>query len=466
MGQKLVNKFGIVVTLKCTPVTPSISRRSRGTPRACLGSEEEGKSCCGMLVTQAVSIRWFIIMIAFVGLCCTVVGTVLGAIKTHNSEYVTITLLMIGVGIVLITVSGVAWHLTSRDAPCRVMLGLSPAGVQGPMHAGESRRFMRMAPSFGRPHHPYAAMMYPEFQFRPPPPSYQASMQEYRLRLLLLDRATATHHPPYPHPPLGVASPPPIYRSAQHRTTTNTLGRESIYSHPPSYRSREGSISQNPDAGSTNTNPNPTVPPVHSRDPSCLSFLSHDSLYSTNSHDSRNRNRNTDGSITGSGALVANKDLVEVRSEEVLSPGDASKKEGEVLIASTSNNVCINSTSLNNQTNNIINNNNNNNNTLSNNNTLNRLGHNSQTNNNNRNAGRRDGNTVTIVQTTGSSQVIGNQSVIVTVSGDEAETSNGQNQRAGVRVSPRHQQAFNRPPQQHRPGNSRADAEISVLAHL
>ena len=35
-------------------------------------------------------------MIAFVGLCCTVVGTVLGAVKTHNSEYVTVTLLMIG----------------------------------------------------------------------------------------------------------------------------------------------------------------------------------------------------------------------------------------------------------------------------------------------------------------------------------------------------------------------------------
>lgn len=71
--------------------------RSRGSPRGppYLG-EEEAKSCCGLLVTQAVSIRWFIIMIAFVGLCCTVVGTVLGAVKTYNSEYVTITLLMIG----------------------------------------------------------------------------------------------------------------------------------------------------------------------------------------------------------------------------------------------------------------------------------------------------------------------------------------------------------------------------------
>lgn len=48
-------------------------------------------------------------------------------------------------------------------------------------------------------------MMYPEFEYRAPPPSYQASMQEYRLRLLLLDRQTNM-------PPV-TASPPPTYRS-------------------------------------------------------------------------------------------------------------------------------------------------------------------------------------------------------------------------------------------------------------
>ena len=39
--------------------------------------------------------------------------------------------------------------------------------------------------------------MYSDFNYRPPPPSYQASMQEYRLRLLLLDRG---------HPNLGTSS--------------------------------------------------------------------------------------------------------------------------------------------------------------------------------------------------------------------------------------------------------------------
>nr|CAD7429770.1 unnamed protein product [Timema monikensis] len=58
--------------------------------------EEEPKSCCGVVVTQTVSIRWFIVMIAFVGICCAVVGTVLGAMKASGREHLTVSLLMIG----------------------------------------------------------------------------------------------------------------------------------------------------------------------------------------------------------------------------------------------------------------------------------------------------------------------------------------------------------------------------------
>ncbi|XP_063230560.1 uncharacterized protein LOC134535415 [Bacillus rossius redtenbacheri] len=184
-------------------VAASPPPRSQRSPRGHHYSpEEEPKSCCGVVVTQTVSIRWFIVMIAFVGICCAVVGTVLGAMRTSGREHLTVSLLMIGVGIVLITVSGVAWRLTAHDAPsCRSMLGL---GSSSEADAEPNRRFVpRLPPSYGRPHHPYAAMMYPEFQYRPPPPSYQASMQEYRLRLLLLDR----------HPGGHTVSPPPTYRS-------------------------------------------------------------------------------------------------------------------------------------------------------------------------------------------------------------------------------------------------------------
>ena len=49
-------------------------------------TEGESKTCCGLAVSQTVSIRWFIVMIAFVGICCSVVGTVLGAMKAQGRE--------------------------------------------------------------------------------------------------------------------------------------------------------------------------------------------------------------------------------------------------------------------------------------------------------------------------------------------------------------------------------------------
>jgi hypothetical protein len=58
--------------------------------------EPESKSCCGLALSQTVSIRWFIVMIAFVGICCSVVGTVLGAMKASGREHLTVSLLMIG----------------------------------------------------------------------------------------------------------------------------------------------------------------------------------------------------------------------------------------------------------------------------------------------------------------------------------------------------------------------------------
>ncbi|GFG33176.1 hypothetical protein Cfor_01137, partial [Coptotermes formosanus] len=167
------------------------------------------------------------------------------------------------VGIVLITVSGVAWRLTAHDAPsCRMMLGLGGGDEGG---AEPNRRFVpRLPPSYGRPHHPYAAMMYPEFQYRPPPPSYQASMQEYRLRLLLLDR-----HPASVASGGHAMSPPPTYRSHAGSTLRAPLGvrrdqPQSDYSRPPSYRSRTSStrptLDPNGNTGCSTAE--------HSRDPS------------------------------------------------------------------------------------------------------------------------------------------------------------------------------------------------------
>ena len=70
-----------------------LRRAGRG---AAYSADEEPKSCCGVLVGQPVSIRWFILLILLVGLCCAVVGTVLGAMKASGREHLTVSLLMIG----------------------------------------------------------------------------------------------------------------------------------------------------------------------------------------------------------------------------------------------------------------------------------------------------------------------------------------------------------------------------------
>lgn len=149
----------------------------------------------------------------------------------------------------------------------------------------------------------------------------------------------------------------------------NTLGRESNYSQPPSYRSREGSVSHNPDA-IPSCHPGGSIAPAHSRDPSCLSFLSHESIYSTGAPPSQ------DGSLRAA-QLV---DKVAVMEDSTIPPA---KKDS-----------------------------------------------------------RKDDNTVTIVQTTDSSQVIGSDAVVVTVSGSNSNYVTAPSQ----------------------PTSN--DAEISVLAHL
>lgn len=62
-----------------------------------------------------------------------------------------------GIGVLLVLVSAVAWRLTNQDY-CGSLFGFT--SISG-----------RIPPA--RPIHPYAAMIYPEFQFRTPPPSYQ-----------------------------------------------------------------------------------------------------------------------------------------------------------------------------------------------------------------------------------------------------------------------------------------------------
>ncbi|XP_028027086.1 uncharacterized protein LOC114240657 isoform X2 [Bombyx mandarina] len=216
------------------PFQPIPLRSGRGAAYAC--SEGEGnapKSCCGR-----PPLRLCVLFLGVIGACLVAAGAVLGALRPHPRAPLTLLLLMIGIGVVLVTAAGLAWRLGARDAPC-ALLGLRRTSCR--------RLVPRLPPSYARPHHPYAAMLYPEFQYRPPPPTYQASMQEYRLRLLLLDRSAPA------------VSPPPTYRSNSASLVRGTTGAAwcgSEYSGPPSYRAPRA------DPPVTVTDTMPTITPL------------------------------------------------------------------------------------------------------------------------------------------------------------------------------------------------------------
>ncbi|KAH8404189.1 hypothetical protein KR215_011670 [Drosophila sulfurigaster] len=200
-------------------------------------SERSGKGCCGQWFAGP-PLRALIAVVALGGVACALGGAALGAtgLAGPPNSHLTAALLMIGVGVVLVTVSGAAWRMTAPGGQSCLGLGtsvdLARCGRRPCTRGG------------GAPH----GLLYPEFQHRPPPPSYQASMQEYRLRLLLLDRDRQN----------GVVrgnSPPPTYRShagsllrAPLTTLRSGIGNGggtisssmggSEYSLPPSYRSR------------------------------------------------------------------------------------------------------------------------------------------------------------------------------------------------------------------------------------
>lgn len=73
----------------------------------------------------------------------------------------------LGVGVILVSVSAAAWRMTAPGSTQCLGIGSNELGRCG-RRTGCTGRL----PQF----------LYPEFQHRPPPPTYQASMQEYRLR--------------------------------------------------------------------------------------------------------------------------------------------------------------------------------------------------------------------------------------------------------------------------------------------
>merc|ERR1711971_450282 len=264
--------------------------------------------------------------------------------KASGREHLTVSLLMIGVGIVLITVSGIAWRLTATDAPsCRAMLGLGGGCEEDynngrflsrPQVSGTNNCAGQTVPVTGgaggagnsgggprsRTQHPYAAMMYSDFPYRPPPPSYQASMQEYRLRLLLLDRQSGI--PPTSGPSLqqvaqAATEPPPNYRAHLRTAMLQALN----HSRPPSYRSH---VSDHPviESATGTTNAGVTQPLSNNT-------ANHQTLSSTSNNNLRNSTTST--------ALAAQHEQVQV-AEVYAAPGSPESSQSVVVLSNSRTN--------------------------------------------------------------------------------------------------------------------------------
>ncbi|EDW92038.1 actin cytoskeleton-regulatory complex protein PAN1 [Drosophila yakuba] len=299
-------------------------------------SERSGKGCCGQWFAGP-PLRALIAVVALGGVACALGGAALGAtgLAGPPNSHLTAALLMIGVGVVLVTVSGAAWRMTAPGGQSCLGIGLGTSVDLGRCGRRPCSR------GGGAPH----GLLYPEFQHRPPPPSYQASMQEYRLRLLLLDRDRQN----------GVVrgnSPPPTYRShagsllraplttlrsgiggggggGAGGTISSSMGG-SEYSLPPSYRSRnatpaslvcsERNIETAP-SGRLLANedlqlPEPSVveqlPDYTALQSNTLLTSAIVEIESSNRIPERESTATTTGASTGASAMSKNKDLVTI----------------------------------------------------------------------------------------------------------------------------------------------------------
>ncbi|XP_014086120.2 uncharacterized protein [Bactrocera oleae] len=150
------------------------------------------------------------------GAACTLGGVVLGAtgLIEHTTQYLSASLLMIGIGLSLLIVAGIIWRLcTPSDAdecPCYRLMETC-------RNCNSPYCNNRILPG---------GYLYPEFQHRPPPPSYLTSLHECAA-IGLINGAVYSG--------LRMNTPPPLYRSTNslsvfvpgsnsntHTLTTNT----------------------------------------------------------------------------------------------------------------------------------------------------------------------------------------------------------------------------------------------------
>ncbi|XP_053964784.1 homeobox protein 5-like [Anastrepha ludens] len=167
------------------------------------GSPANTAIACGAATAMSSTFRkcfsrpvvpFIIGMFALGGAACTLGGVVLGAtgLIEHTTQYLSASLLMIGIGLSLLIVAGIIWRLSSPgdadECPCYRLMETC-------RNCNSPYCNNRILPG---------GYLYPEFQHRPPPPSYLTSLHECAA-IGLINGAVYSG--------LRMNTPPPLYRS-------------------------------------------------------------------------------------------------------------------------------------------------------------------------------------------------------------------------------------------------------------
>lgn len=212
-------------------------RRRTRTRSQSNSDDEPCKVGCFSCLAASTSFRWILVILSLLGVCCVVTGIVLAALHAAGNSFLFLAIMFIGLGVLLVVVVAVGWKCTPRGhEPLHALFGLGDF-----RHRRRTRRRRGQQREGERW---YGGVMYPEFQYRRPPPSYNASLQDSLHQLAMAQNAMDIEDEDLPAEDYSLpSSNPPSYRS---RASTVRTGIQITFppnrdglpnSRPPTYRS-------------------------------------------------------------------------------------------------------------------------------------------------------------------------------------------------------------------------------------
>ncbi|XP_076444730.1 uncharacterized protein LOC143282819 [Babylonia areolata] len=227
----------------------SAQQRRRSRTQSSSSAQADSGRCkepCVKCMVAVTSIRWVIVVLSILGVLFLVAGVIMAALHAVGNNFLIYALVFIGLGVLLFAVVFVTWKTTPPGAePIHALFNIGN-NSQSSRRERRPRRTRRT-----RDGQWHGGVLYPEFQYRRPPPSYAASMQAYHAQMMDTQSNNNTitlvsnnnSQDTYSLP----GSPPPSYRS---RASTIHSGVHITFppghdsapnSRPPTYRSRANS---------------------------------------------------------------------------------------------------------------------------------------------------------------------------------------------------------------------------------